>query len=160
LGQIQPFTMLAMFCNIAGAFAAGGLLNRRVPAWVVGSSGIALCALCALGLIFAPLTLATGIALNCGLLAGCGLLVGLWALLPTVAPSPASFGATSGLLTQITLIGVLFGPPAALAGLAEGDGGLLLFLALSLGGSFIGLPVWLRRKTGGSAPLAEQATAH
>ena len=160
LGQVQPFTMLAMFCNIAGAFAAGALLNRRVPAWGVGSAGIGVCGLCGLGLVFAPLTLATGVALNCGLLAGCGLLVGLWALLPSVAPSPSSFGATSGLLTQITLIGVLFGPPAALAGSAEGTGGLLLFLILSLAGSLIGLPVWLRRKSVGRAPLAGQAAAH
>ena len=160
LGQVQPFTMLAMFCNIAGAFAAGALLNRRVPAWAVGCAGIVVCGVCGGGLIFAPLTLATGVALNCGLLAGCGLLVGLWALLPTVAPSPSSFGATSGLLTQITLIGVLFGPPAALAGSAEGNSGLLLFVVLSLAGSFIGLPVWLRRKSGGPAPVAEQATAH
>lgn len=151
IGQVQPFTMLAMFCNIGGAFGAGALLNRRVPAWAVGSAGIALCGLCAAGLIVAPLTLAAGIALNCGLLAGCGLLVALWALLPLVAPSPGSFGATSGLLTQITLIGVLFGPPAALAGQVEGPSGLLLFTVLSLSGCLIGLPVWLRVKSGGAS---------
>lgn len=154
IGQVQPFTMLAMACNIAGAFGAGALLNRRIPAWAIGSSGIILCGLCATALVLAPLTLATGVALNCGFLAGCGLLVALWSLLPLVAPSPACFGATGGLLTQITLVGVLFGPPAAFAAHADGTRGLLAYIALSLLGCLAGLPVWLRTRAGGTVGVA------
>ncbi|NYY80226.1 hypothetical protein DMH27_04345 [Raoultella planticola] len=35
----------------------------------------------------------------------------MWALAPIVAPSRDSIGATSGLITQLTLIGVFLGPP-------------------------------------------------
>ena len=53
---------------------------------------------------------------------GAGLVVGLWALLPAVAPTPTSRGAASGLVTQVTIWGVLFGPPAAFAAQgADGD---------------------------------------
>jgi MFS transporter, DHA1 family, inner membrane transport protein len=40
--------------------------------------------------------------------------------LPLVAPNPAARGATSGLVTQLTLWGVMFGPPAAFAAHANG----------------------------------------
>jgi hypothetical protein len=49
-----------------------------------------------------------------------GLIAGLWALLPQVAPGRESMGATSGIVTQVTLFGVLFGPPAAFAAQAGG----------------------------------------
>lgn len=156
-GQVQPFIILAMICNMAGAFAAGGLMNRGVSAWMIGAGGTLICALCALGMIFAPMSLAAGVALNCGLLGGCGLLVGLWALLPLVAPSARSFGATSGILTQITLVGVLFGPPVALGSLAGGPSGLIIYLAIALLGCLLGLPIWLRRRPGASASVAAGA---
>jgi len=72
------------------------------------------------------------------------MLVGLWALLPRVAPSAQTLGATSGLITQVTLVGVLFGPPAALFSLSQGPYGFLVFVAVSLAGSLIGLPIWLK----------------
>jgi MFS transporter, DHA1 family, inner membrane transport protein len=62
----------------------------------------------------------TAIAIACAFFLASGLIAGLWALLPHVAPARA-LGAASGLVTQITLLGVLFGPPAAFAAKASGD---------------------------------------
>ena len=66
----------------------------------------------------------------CVFMLGCGMLVGLWALLPVVAPSAQTLGATSGLITQITLVGVLVGPPAALFALSKGHSGFLVFVGI------------------------------
>ena len=63
----------------------------------------------------------TAAAVSCAFFFGAGVIVGLWALLPIVAPSRQSLGATSGLVTQLTLWGVLFGPPAAFAAQAGGQ---------------------------------------
>lgn len=60
-------------------------------------------------------------AVSCVFFFGAGIIVGLWALLPRVSPSPQSVGATSGMVTQLTLWGVLFGPPAAFAAQARGQ---------------------------------------
>ncbi len=142
--QIHALGSTAMLFNVLGALAVGALLNRGISAWVVGAVGTVLSAGAGLLLLTGPLTPTTAIAADCGLLLGLGVLVGLWALLPQIAPSPRSIGATSGLITQITLVGVLFGPPAAFAGLAHGPRGLLAYLAVAVVGGLIGLPVWLR----------------
>ncbi len=39
----------------------------------------------------------------------------MWAYVPAVAPSPVSIGATSGLVTQFTLLGVLLSGPIFLS---------------------------------------------
>jgi hypothetical protein len=80
---------------------------------------------------------------------GSGLLVGMWALLPRVAPSSRSIGATSGLVTQVTLIGVLFGPPAVFMAQASGVEGMAIFLLCSLAVCLVGIPVWTRAATRG-----------
>ena len=120
------------------------MLNKGVSAFTVGLAGVVSCGLACLGLIFFPTALVPAMVMNCTFMLGCGMLVGLWALLPRVAPSLQTLGATSGLITQITLVGVLFGPPAALYSLSLGSGGFVAFAAIALGASLIGLPVWLK----------------
>lgn len=146
--QIHGLGSVAMVFNILGALAVGALLNRGVLAWMIGAVGTLLCGGAGLVLLTGALDPTRAIIADCTLMLGLGALVGLWALLPQIAPSPRSIGATSGLITQITLVGVLFGPPAAFAGLANGAGGLLVFLTIAVAGGLIGLPVWLRQGRG------------
>ena len=149
--QVHSFNILAMLINMLGALGVGVLLNRGVRALSIGFIGVCLTAVACLGLALAPTGFAQAMAMNCGFMLGCGMLVGLWALLPLVAPSWQTLGATSGLITQITLVGVLFGPPAALSSLVSGSSGFLLFVGLSLAASLIGLPVWLKADHAASA---------
>jgi hypothetical protein len=156
--QVHSFNILAMAINIVGALGVGALLNAGVSALALGLSGVLLCGSACLGLALIPTTLGVAMALNCTFMLGCGLLVGLWAILPRVAPSLRTLGATSGLITQITLVGVLFGPPAAFYSLSWGTHGFLSFVAVSLLASLIGMPVWLKPNNalgqGGSPGLA------
>ena len=143
-GRVHSFNVLAMLINIVGALSVGAMLNKGIPALTVGLSGVLLCGLACLGLTLMPTGFAEAMTMNCVFMLGCGMLAGLWALLPLVAPSPQTLGATSGLITQITLVGVLFGPPAALFSLSKGPVGFLVFAAIALAASLIGLPVWLK----------------
>jgi predicted MFS family arabinose efflux permease len=142
--SVHSFNIVAMLINVLGALGVGALLNARVSALAIGLIGVLLCGFACLGLVFVPSGFLQAMAMNCTFMLGCGMLVGLWALLPRVAPSAQTLGATSGLITQITLVGVLFGPPAALASVSKGPSGFLVFVAISLVGSLIGLPVWLK----------------
>ncbi len=110
-----------MLLNIIGCLAVGPLLNRGVRPLAVAIGGVCftVSAGATLGL---PLPgFSTAATVSCLFFVGSGVIVGLWALLPTVAPSRQSFGATSGMVTQLTLWGVLFGPPAAFAAQAGGQ---------------------------------------
>ncbi len=153
--EIHGLSSIAMMLNIAGALVVGALLSRGTPAWRVGVGGALLCAVAGAVLVLAPLNPIRAAIADCALMFGLGTLMGLWALLPQVAPSPRSIGATSGLITQLTLVGVLFGPPAALAGQAMGQSGLLAFVAGAVLAGLIGAPVWLRRSnsTAGTPPV-------
>lgn len=155
--QVHSFNILAMLCNIAGAFALGELLRRGVSAWIIGAGAVLLCAAAASALVIAPTALMPAMLMNCLLMLGLGVLVGMWALMPLVSPSPMSNGATSGLLTQITVLGVLFGPPSVFMAASAGVPGLLTFIAVAVVGSCIGWPVWL--KSDAAAPPAT-AVAH
>ena len=148
-GGVHSFNVLAMLINIVGALSVGVMLNKGIRALAVGFSGVVLCGLACLGLALMPIGFAEAMGMNCVFMLGCGMLVGLWALLPVVAPSPHTLGATSGLITQITLVGVLFGPPTALFSLSKGPHGFLAFVGIALVVSLIGLPVWLKAEGSG-----------
>ncbi|SER34679.1 MFS transporter [Sphingobium sp. YR768] len=145
--QVHSFNALAMVCNMVGAFSFGLLFNRGLKPWQMGVASVAMCGLAGLGLVLAPTSLMLAIVMNCALMFGLGILVGMWALLPAVTPSPACTGAASGLITQITLLGVLFGPPVAFQALHAGPTTMLLFLAAALLVCMIGWPVWRRPLT-------------
>ncbi|WP_260928131.1 MFS transporter [Novosphingobium sp. 9] len=147
------FNAAAMLCNVIGAFSFGLVYNRGISARALGFVAVALCALPGALLVMAPGTPALAMLLNCLMMAGLGLLVGMWALMPQVAPSPTCIGATSGLITQITLLGVLFGPPVAFAAGSFGAHGTLIYLLIGVVISLIALPVWQRS----AHPIARSA---
>lgn len=141
---VHSFNAIAMLCNVLGAFSFGWLYTRGVACWKIGIVAVLLCTFAALMLIIAPTSLGVAIAMNCLLMLGLGVLVGMWALLPVVAPSITCMGATSGLITQVTVLGVLFGPPAAFAANAAGTHGLLIYVAIGAVGSLVAWPIWRR----------------
>jgi MFS family permease len=111
---------IGMICNFLGCLAMGPMLNRGVRRLPLALGSALLTVAAALVLYIPALPLGAAVASALVFYFGAGLVVGLWALLPLVAPTPVSRGATSGLVTQVTLWGVLFGPPAAFGALASG----------------------------------------
>jgi MFS transporter, DHA1 family, inner membrane transport protein len=133
---------LGMILNTAGCLAVGPMLNRGIRPLVITLFGVllAVAAGLAIGVTFRDFT---SVAIVSSLFfLGSGLIVGLWALLPQVAPNLQSLGATSGLVTQVTLLGVLFGPPAAFAAQAQGDW-LTESRNIVIAGALVALVMWL-----------------
>ena len=112
---------LGMVINTLGCLAVGPLLNRSVAPRSIATLGIVLALAGGVALYYPGSAFAFTVAASSVFFLGAGIVVGLWALMPRTAPAPTSIGATSGLVTQITLWGVLFGPPAAFAAQASGD---------------------------------------
>jgi MFS-type transporter involved in bile tolerance (Atg22 family) len=159
--EVQRWNVVAMIANMLGCLLVGRLLNRGVAAHVIGFCGIVLSAAAA-GLIFGgQIGSAGSIAASWLFTFGCGLLVGMWALVPRCSPSPASMGATSGLITQLTLIGVLFGAP--LAFMAQSGSTAAPMLALIGVATLVclagGAPIWLRSRSAMPSGLPERPSA-
>ena len=120
IGAASSVGTLGMALNTAGCLIVGPLLNRGVRPIAVAVAGVS-CTISGGLLLGAALpSFALAIAVSCLFFTGAGIIVGLWALLPQAAPNRQSLGAASGLVTQLTLWGVLFGPPAAFAAQAAG----------------------------------------
>jgi len=143
--SVQPYNVGAMVANIAGCLAVGRLLHAKIPAVWVGFAGIVLAGLGGVLVFATTIGFGNAIAASWLFTFGCGLLVGMWTLLPLVSPSPACVGATSGLVTQLTLLGVLLGSPFAFAAEASLSAiPMLIFIGGSLVVCLAGLPIWLR----------------
>jgi predicted MFS family arabinose efflux permease len=112
---------LGMVFNIIGCLVVGPLMNRGVRPLAISVAGVAGVAAGGMALGLALPGFAAAAAVACGFFFASGLIAGLWALLPLVAQGRETLGATSGIVTQVTLFGVLFGPPAAFA--VQGGGG-------------------------------------
>ena len=144
--------MFGMLCNIIGCLLMGWLMNRNFPRMALAQVSVVLSALAGIGIYMPGSTAGITVVLALVFFLGSGLVVGLWALLPITAPTPASRGAASGLVTQITLWGVLFGPPAAFAAQAGGGASReMVNIAMAL--LLCGIMLWIvvRRAP---APLA------
>lgn len=120
IGLASSIGTLGMVFNTVGALAVGPLLNRGTGAFTVSVIGVLLALIGGIALYVPGSAFTFAAGASCLFFFGAGIIVGLWALLPRVAPKPSCIGATSGLVTQIVLWGVLFGPPAAFAA-AGGD---------------------------------------
>ena len=110
-----------MLLNILGCLSVGPMLNRRIRPLSIAIGGVCFTIGAGVTLGLALPAFGAAAAVSCLFFFGAGVIVGLWALLPIVAPSRQSLGATSGMVTQLTLWGVLFGPPAAFAAQAGGQ---------------------------------------
>ena len=159
--EVQRWNVVAMVANMLGCLLVGRLLNKGVQAQVIGLCGIVLSGTAA-GLIFvSQLGVAGSIAVSWLFTFGCGLLVGMWALVPRCAPSLASMGATSGLITQLTLIGVLLGAPLAFMAQSAPSAGpmLTLIVVATLVCLAGGAPIWVRSPSPKLAGLPEGSSA-
>lgn len=155
---------LGLLFNVAGCLAVGPLLNRGIKPLTLYGIGAPVMVLAGIALGSLRGGLVTAIVVGFVFFSGTGLLAGMWALLPRVSPDRNAQGATSGLVTQITLWGVLFGPPAAFAALAGGDwtresANLVLAGAISLVSAWLVIKRFGPTTTGGDAQAAAQ-TVH
>jgi predicted MFS family arabinose efflux permease len=147
MAQAQLFSAIAMAVNIAGCLLVGRLVAHGVRVISIGIGGSVLAGAGALAMFVLPLGFYQSVAACWLFTFGCGLLVGMWILLPRVSPSPAAVGATSGLVTQLTLFGVLLGSPAAFAAEASGGpGGMVMYILGALAVGLIAVPVWMGRQ--------------
>ncbi len=146
--QVAHWNVGAMLANAVGCLMVGALLNRGIRATVVAGTGIVLAAASALLIYLVPIGFIASIAASWIFLFSSGLLVGMWALAPVVAPSRESTGATSGLITQITLVGVFLGPPLFIGALHSGDIPRMAWMVvIGLAVCLVAIPVWLRDPT-------------
>ncbi|GAB5101328.1 MFS transporter [Caballeronia sp. HLA56] len=84
----------------------------------------------------------------CAFSAGVGTVIAtIWTLLPSAAPTPATLGATSGLVSQATYLGVLLGPPAIFATFYDGGWSIRVMLVV-LATLLQIAPVMLRPQSG------------
>jgi MFS family permease len=151
---------MGSFVNIGGCLLMGWLLNRGLPPLLLALASVALAATSA-SIVYVPGVPVVAELTCAGLyFLGTGLLTGLWALMPAVAPAPTSRGATSGLVTQLTLCGVLLGPPVAFA--AQGMHGeqgevAVILTAYSLGAL---LSWWVIHRVGARIGLVDPGAGH
>lgn len=138
-GTIAAVTVLA---NMFGNLAAGLLLQRGVPLWIVMVTAFGFLGIAALGIFNAAYPVALVAVLASASLAITGLIpASIFAASPRLAPAPHLMAVTLGLIVQASNIGQLLGP-AALGTWAEHYGwssAPLLFGAVALGGITIAL---------------------
>ncbi len=155
---------IGMILNFIGCLAVGPMLNRGASAFGVALLGVALTSAGGVALYVPGLTVTMVFAAACVFFLGSGVVVGLWALLPKVAPNPAAIGATSGLVTQLALWGVLFGPPSAFAlsssGWMQQSAAVLVACFLCLGLLWLAAPNAITAPTLSGSGLSQPQGAH
>ena len=144
-GLGQALNAVAMVTNIAGCLLVGVLLDRGVKAVAIGFSGVILSMLSGLALFSGLLSFPQAVAASWIFTFGSGLWSGSGRWRSSVAPDRRSMGATSGLITQMTLLGVSLGAPTvffldAQAGAAPMLGLIVVVFGLCL----VALPVWTK----------------
>ncbi len=108
---VAHWNSISMVFNALACLGVGLMLRRGVSSVTITVLGIVITAIPGVLLYGADLGFMNSIIAVWVLMFGSGLLVGMWTLVPFTAPSPDSNGATSGLITQFMLFGVLLGPP-------------------------------------------------
>jgi hypothetical protein len=127
--QAALVVLVAMIANWAGGMLIVTTGMRRAPRITLPVFAIAAAAISAGMLLHAAPALPFELVMVLGFSATLGAANSLiWSLLPVAAPRPEAAGATAGLITQGSFIGVLTGPPALFALL---DGQPILILAFA-----------------------------
>jgi len=143
--EVAHWNVGAMLANAVGCLMVGALLNRGIRATVVAGMGIVMAAATALCIYLLPIGFMPSIIASWIFMFSSGLLVGMWALAPFVAPSRESTGATSGLITQITLVGVFLGPPLFIGAVHNDDANkMAAMVIIGLAVCLVAIPVWRR----------------
>jgi len=139
---VQKWGSLAMVFNALACLGVGLMLNRGVRSSVLTLIGLVVTAVPAVLIYALPLGYMGSIYASWVLMFGSGILVGMWTLVPFTAPTPDSIGGTSGVVTQITLAGVLIGPPVYFAVQAmTGPLPMVLVVVLSMAVCALRLPI-------------------
>ncbi|WP_201279431.1 MFS transporter [Cedecea colo] len=143
--EVAHWNVGAMIANAIGCLMVGAFLNRGIKATVIASAGILLAVLSALFIYLTAVGFLFSIAASWLFMFSSGLLVGMWALAPIVAPSRESMGATSGLITQLTLVGVFLGPLLFINALHADDANqMALMVIIGLAICLVAIPIWRR----------------
>jgi MFS family permease len=101
----------AVFANALGNLAAGLLLRRGVPLWIVLAAGFMTSGIAAFGVFNEAMPVVAVAAIATAILAITGLVpASLFAAAPVVAPTSALLAISLGLITQIGISGQLLGP--------------------------------------------------
>lgn len=139
---VEHWNAVSMIVNAAACLGVGVMLRRGVSSTAITTLGLIVTAVPGIVLYSGHIGFMPSIIAVWVLMFGSGLLVGMWALVPGVAPSPESTGATSGLVTQLTLFGVLLGPPLFFAAQAAlGPGPILTVFLMSIAVCALRYPV-------------------
>src|SRR5690606_6519826 len=135
-----------VLANMFGNLAAGLLLQRGVPLWIIMVVAFGFLGVAALGIFNAAYPVALVAVLASASLALTGLIpASIFAASPRLAPAPHLMAVTLGLIVQASNIGQLLGP-AALGSWVENYGwssAPILFGAIAFGG--IAIALLLRR---------------
>ncbi|MDR5752479.1 MULTISPECIES: MFS transporter [unclassified Caballeronia] len=139
-------TLAEVFVAV-GCLSVGHLLKSGAKTRVLALAGGAV--MLAGGVVlYLPATALVGAsAAVCAFSLGIGVVnATIWTLVPSAAPTPATLGATSGLVSQATYLGVLLGPPAVFATFYEG--GWKVRIALMVGATVLQLaPIVMRTRS-------------
>ncbi|MCU1760915.1 MFS transporter [Pseudomonas sp. 14P_8.1_Bac3] len=117
---INSWNIGAMVLNALGCLLFGKLLNQGFSPIKVGVIAIIATGIPAFAIYALPIGVTGSIACSWVLMFFSGVLTGMWSFVPNVSPSAGSIGATSGLVTQLTLLGVLLSGPVSF-GAMSGD---------------------------------------
>lgn len=143
--DVAHMNVFAMLLNAVGCLSVGALLNRGVKAWVIAAFGVVMTGIAGIAIFTLHPSFMFSIAASWLFMFASGLLVGMWALAPLVAPTRESIGATSGLITQLTLVGVFLGPPLFISGQLHGNSHTMPTLIIAgLVVCLAGIPIWIR----------------
>jgi hypothetical protein len=135
MGYSAGIAILDLALNAFAALAVAAALRRGLSMRLVAIGGSLIVAL-GWSVFFQAHSLSAAILSSAAFSASMGALNALiWGLLPAVTPSPEASGATSGLVTQATYIGVLLGPPLVFAGVHDHS----VLLSLPVGPGFTAL---------------------
>ncbi|MVV51783.1 MFS transporter [Pseudomonas sp. PB120] len=116
--EINAWNIGAMVLNAMGCLLFGKLLNQGFSPVRVGIIAIIATGVPAFAIYALPIGIAGSIACSWVLMFFSGILTGMWSFVPNVSPSAGSIGATSGLVTQLTLLGVLLSGPVCFAAMS------------------------------------------
>lgn len=142
---VNGCNIVSMVLNMVGCLAFGKLLETRLSPVKVGVFSILATGIPAIAIYSLPIGVAASIGCAWVLMFFSGVLTGMWSFVPNVAPSETSIGATSGLVTQLTLLGVLLSGPVCFAVLSkEAPISMTTVIVLGLIACLVRLPILAR----------------